>query len=241
MESVEIGSVCAGRVGVDLVTPDPGGRATVRVELSVWGARYPYKLAAEEARTLARLLEDAAERLTNLPPTSPAPPVAKRPRPKRVRHRPYKEPAKPAELVDGLFALRDGHGHVWTLSAERIVAGLTRVTAQAHGPIEIEGTSYEVSGSCTLDRDGVRARSPVRLQAVTHADGRAEPVPLWVKNRARARLRVLLESETAAAIYSRAVQVGLLPAEKRREVETDTRCQLEERAASQPRSEVAKP
>ena len=59
----EIGSVCAGRVRVSVATPAAVSRARPRIELSVYGARYPYKLAVADARELADALQKAADDL----------------------------------------------------------------------------------------------------------------------------------------------------------------------------------
>ena len=71
MKNIAIGSVCGGRIGVTLVTPDPGGRGTARVELDVYGARYPYKLSEAEARALGDSLLAGAASLSNLPALKP--------------------------------------------------------------------------------------------------------------------------------------------------------------------------
>ena len=59
------GSVCDGKVGVSLVEPTANGRGTARVELWVYGARYPYKLSAGEACKLGAALLAAADELAN--------------------------------------------------------------------------------------------------------------------------------------------------------------------------------
>ena len=62
----EFGSVCAGSVGVSVAMPLAGSRARPRIELKVYGARYPYKLAAEDARALAEALLKAADELEDV-------------------------------------------------------------------------------------------------------------------------------------------------------------------------------
>ncbi len=63
MQRKPIGHVCDTKVQVLLVTPEPGGRGRASVELTVWGARYPYKLSVAEARDLAAALTAAADEL----------------------------------------------------------------------------------------------------------------------------------------------------------------------------------
>ena len=71
MEHAKLGSACDGRITVSLATPTVGSRAQARVEIEVYGARYPYKLAAEEARELGTALLRAAEQLDCFPSHAP--------------------------------------------------------------------------------------------------------------------------------------------------------------------------
>ena len=223
MDYVGIGTVCGGRVGVGLVTPEPGGRGTARVELSAHGARYPYKLSAAEARSLAESLLEAADQLAALPAAAPTE-ASKRPPRERVRYPKFVPPSRPPELVGDLFALRDGEGNVWTLSVvERGAWWLTKLILQARGVV-IEGGTYDIHGSCWLDEQGTLGKYPSVQVSVWPAGARYSdtPVPRWIINRAEARLSVLLASEAAAAMFPRAVEIAALPSKERQQVEADT-------------------
>jgi hypothetical protein len=63
MRIKDIGGVLNGRVNVRVVTPQERGHGLARVELVVYGARYPWKLDEHEARELAASLTAGAEEL----------------------------------------------------------------------------------------------------------------------------------------------------------------------------------
>lgn len=63
-----LASEVSGKLWVGLVLPDEGGRGNPRVELAVYGARYPYKLDATTARRLGQALIEGADELDELYP-----------------------------------------------------------------------------------------------------------------------------------------------------------------------------
>ena len=226
MDCMGIGSVCQGQVGVDLVTPEPGGRGTARVELSVHGARYPYKLSVVEARALAKSLLDAANQLAGLPLPTPTD-GSVRPLRKRVRYPKFVPAPRPAELIADLFALRDGEGNVWSLSAAKNPRW-TDLTLEASSVL-IEGKAYDVRGCFWLYDDGTHGNYSGWLRVSVWPTGHrfaGTPVPRWIINRAEARLHVLLGSEAAAAILPRAMAIGALPRKERQQIQADTRLAL---------------
>jgi hypothetical protein len=68
----DIGSELSGKLWVGLVLPDDGGRGNPRVQLEVYGARYPYKLDAAAARRLGQALIAGADELDELYPQEDA-------------------------------------------------------------------------------------------------------------------------------------------------------------------------